>query len=57
MDVHLGLPDDVAARREYSALRRSVPAETASPAAWATSGGRHAASSARGGSGRAGHLA
>ena len=46
MDVHLGLPDDVTARREYSALRRTTPAETASPAAWATSGGRHAASSA-----------
>jgi NADH-quinone oxidoreductase subunit G len=46
MDVHLGLPDDATARREYSALRRGAPAETASPAAWATSGGRHAASSA-----------
>jgi NADH-quinone oxidoreductase subunit G len=46
MDVHLGLPDDATARREYSALRRGAAAGTGSPAAWATSGGRHAASSA-----------
>jgi len=46
MDVHLGLPDAAAARREYGALRRGVGEEPSSPAAWATSGGRHAASTA-----------